>query len=77
MKPSFSKLMEILITLSEDESPEVAKVAKSGLNSVSTKFAEESGMRSLVELFEDNFYRLLTTLPRIMRTAGSVLFLNF
>ena len=76
MKPSFSKLIEILITLSEDESLEVEEIAKNGLNTVSIKCSEESGMRSLVELFEDNFYKLLTTLPRIMRTSGLVLFIN-
>ena len=75
MKPSFSKMVEILITLSEDDSPEVVEVAKHGLNAVSVKCSQERGMKSLIELFEDNFYKLLTTLPRIMRTAGSFLFI--
>ncbi|XP_043474173.1 TELO2-interacting protein 1 homolog isoform X2 [Leptopilina heterotoma] len=77
MKPSFSKLIEILITLSEDESEEVVNTAKFGLNSISAKCYEEKGMKSLVELFEDNFYKLLTTLPRIMRTADDSMQLSY
>ncbi|XP_051174928.1 TELO2-interacting protein 1 homolog [Leptopilina boulardi] len=77
MKPSFSKLIEILITLSEDESEDVAEIAKFGLNSISSKCSQEKGMKSLVELFEDNFYKLLTTLPRIMRTADDSMQLSY
>lgn len=76
MKPSFSKLVEILITLSEDESEEVKSTAKLGLTSISAKCSEEKGMKTLVELIEDNFYNLLTALPRIMRTAGSLFLFN-
>ncbi|XP_015606267.1 TELO2-interacting protein 1 homolog isoform X2 [Cephus cinctus] len=67
MKPSFTELVEILISLSEDEVEEVNKIAKQALNDVNEKCTANQNSRPLIELLEENFYKLLTKLPRIIR----------
>ncbi|XP_076766159.1 telo2 interacting protein 1 [Xylocopa sonorina] len=69
MKPNVMLLIEYLISLSEDEFAEVRDEAEKALNMVNTNYMQNKNMRPLVELLEENFYNLLTTLPRIIRRS--------
>ncbi|CAL7933906.1 unnamed protein product [Xylocopa violacea] len=69
MKPNVMLLIEYLISLSEDEFAEVRDEAEKALNMVNTNYMQDKNMRPLVELLEENFYNLLTTLPRIIRRS--------
>lgn len=66
-------LLEILISLSEDEVEEVKHGARSALNETSESFTANHSMRPIVELLEENFYKLLTRLPRLIRRSGGSL----
>ncbi|OXU30926.1 hypothetical protein TSAR_001893 [Trichomalopsis sarcophagae] len=70
MKPCFQTLLEVLITLSEDENQEVSKMANDALQKVQEKCLQDKNMKTAVETLEENLYELLTKLPRIIRTSG-------
>ncbi|XP_069692275.1 TELO2-interacting protein 1 homolog isoform X2 [Periplaneta americana] len=71
MYPSVMHLVEMLIMLSEDESEKVAAVSKSALDSYS-KRCEMEGGKSLLEILEENFYSLVSKLPRILHGTDDV-----
>lgn len=77
MKPNIMLLIEYLISLSEDEFPVVRDKAEEVLTAVNINFMRDKNMRSLVELLEENFYDLLTKLPRIIRKSGTFLHIFF
>jgi hypothetical protein len=62
-------LIEVLIVLSEDENETITRAAANGLQLYSEKCEAECG-KSLLEILEDNFYNLVTKLPRILRGTG-------
>lgn len=70
-------LIEYLISLSEDEFPAVRDKAEEVLTAININFMRDKNMRSLVELLEENFYDLLTKLPRIIRKSGTFLHILF
>lgn len=59
--------------LSEDEFPEVRDKAEEVLNTIIINFTQDKNMRPVVELLEENFYDLLTKLPRIIRRSGTII----
>lgn len=69
-------LIEMLIMLSEDEYEDVAAAATKGLRLYSEKCETHSG-KSLLEILEDNFYNLVTKLPRILHGTGQYMHQNF
>lgn len=73
MKPNIVLLIEYLMCLTEDEFPAVHDRADEVLNTIITNFIQNNNMRSLVELLEENFYDLLTKLPRIIRKFGMIM----
>lgn len=72
MKTCFQVLIEILITLSEDENSQVAEGAHENLQRIQEKCLQDPTMKSAVENLEENLYDLLTKMPRIIRTAGEL-----
>lgn len=70
MKPCFQILLEILITLSEDENEKVAKEARKALVKLQDKCLHDESMKSVIEILEENLYDLLIKMPRIIRTSG-------
>lgn len=70
MKPCFQILLEILITLSEDENSQVAEQTRKTLQEIQVKCLQDGSMKSAVEMLEENLYDLLTKMPRIIRTSG-------
>lgn len=71
MRPSVMHILEMLIMLSEDESEKVAEPSKSALESYS-KRCEMEGGKSLLEILEENFYNLVSKLPRILHGTDDV-----
>jgi hypothetical protein len=69
-------LIEVLIMLSEDENDKVATAATNGLQLYSEKCETDCG-KSLLEVLEDNFYNLVTKLPRILHGTGNLYIRNF
>ncbi|CAK9829945.1 TELO2-interacting protein 1 homolog [Anthophora retusa] len=69
MKPNVMLLIEYLISLSEDEFAEVREKAEKALNTINMNYMQNKNMMPLVELLEENFYNLLTRLPRIIRRS--------
>jgi hypothetical protein len=69
MEPSIMYLIEVLIMLSEDVSEDIAAAAANGLKLYSEKCEAQYG-KSLLEILEDNFYNLVTKLPRILNGTG-------
>nr|XP_033325327.1 TELO2-interacting protein 1 homolog isoform X1 [Megalopta genalis] len=67
MKPNVMLLIEYLISLSEDEFPEIQEEAEKALNVITVSYMQNRNMKPLVELLEESFYNLLTKLPRIIR----------
>lgn len=70
-------LIDYLISLSEDEFAVVSKKAKKALSIINTNFMQNKNMKSLIELLEENFYNLLTKLPRIIRKSGIIFFIFY
>lgn len=70
-------LIDYLISLSEDEFAVVSKKAEKTLSIINTNFMQNKNMKSLIELLEDNFYNLLTKLPRIIRKSGIIFFIFY
>ena len=73
MKPNIILLIEYLMCLTEDEFPAVCDRADEVLNTIIINFVQDNNMKSLVELLEENFYDLLTKLPRIIRRSGTTI----
>ncbi|KAL2746836.1 TELO2-interacting protein 1 [Vespula maculifrons] len=69
MKPSIMELIEYLISLSEDDNKEVKEEAKKALDKINESYMQNINMRPLIELLEESFYKLLTRLPRIVRSS--------
>lgn len=72
MAPSVSELVSTLIILSQDEMQEVTVVAQETLKWFACECEQESG-KSLFEILEEDFYSLLSRMPRIMREQGKCL----
>lgn len=70
-------LIDYLISLSEDEFTVVNKKAKKSLSIINANFMQNKSMKSLIELLEENFYNLLTKLPRIIRKSGIIFFIFY
>lgn len=73
MKPNVILLIEYLMCLTEDEFPAVRDKANEALNTIITNFIQGNNMKFLVELLEENFYDMLTKLPRIIRKSGTII----
>jgi hypothetical protein len=69
MEPSIIYVTEVIIMLSEDENEKFAAAAANGLKLNSEKCEAQYG-KSLLEILEDNFYNLVTKLPRILHGTG-------
>jgi len=69
MEPSIMYLIEVIIMLSEDDNEKIAAAAANGLKLYSEKCEAQYG-KSLLEILEDNFYNLVTKLPRILHGTG-------
>ncbi|XP_071491313.1 TELO2-interacting protein 1 homolog [Diadema antillarum] len=68
MACSMSKLLEVLVNLTQDSYDQIASKSLTILRSLAKQpLTAES--RLLSELLEDGMHRLVTTLPRIIRTA--------
>jgi hypothetical protein len=61
-------LLDVLVTLGEDEYSEVSKQARLALDEVSAEFGEDS---SLVEILESNLFRVAEMLPSIFNRQGA------
>lgn len=71
MKSSITNLIETLIILSDDEQPEVEKVAKQSVNKLH-KIFDGKHKKSLIELLEESFYTILSRIPRLIRTSSKI-----
>lgn len=69
MKSSITNLIETLIVLSDDEQPEVEKLAEQSVNKLHKMF-DGQNKKSLIELLEESFYTLLSRIPRFIRTLS-------
>lgn len=69
MKSSITSLIETLIILSDDEQPEVEKLANESVDKLH-KIFDGKNKKSLLELLEESFYILLTRIPRFIRTSS-------
>jgi len=69
MKSSITSLIETLIILSDDEQPEVEKLANESVDKLH-KIFDGQNKKSLLELLEESFYILLTRIPRFIRTSS-------
>lgn len=73
MKPNIMTLIDYLISLSEDESPEVNEKAHNVLHTINENYMQNHNMKSLIDSLENKFYSLLTRLPTIIRRSGKIL----
>ncbi|XP_070516435.1 TELO2-interacting protein 1 homolog isoform X2 [Cardiocondyla obscurior] len=69
MKSNNMTLIDYLISLSEDESPEVSEKAHDVLRAISESYMLSYDTKSLIDSLEDKFYNLLTRLPTIIRRS--------
>lgn len=65
LSSSVSNLVCAVIVLSQDDMPQVSNIGKQTLQWFANKCEQESG-KSLLEMLENNFYSLLTRIPRIL-----------
>ncbi|XP_063987707.1 TELO2-interacting protein 1 homolog isoform X2 [Diachasmimorpha longicaudata] len=70
-------LVDVVITLSEDDEDSVREPAKTCLNEINQTIICNLKMRLITGMLEENFYRLLTKLPRIMRRSESAAQLSY
>lgn len=78
IKLCFLTLLELLITLSEDENDHVANETKKSIKMIQDKCLKDKELKCIVEALEENFYDLMTKMPRIIRTSSMCLLnLNF
>jgi len=75
MKSNIMALIDYLISLSEDESPEVSERAHNVLQTISDNYMQNHDMKSLIDSLEDKFYSFLTRLPTIIRRSGKIFLL--
>lgn len=75
MKPNNMTLIDYLISLSEDESPEVSEKAHNILHALNENYMQNYDTKSLIDSLEDKFYNLLTRLPTIIRRSGKIFLL--
>lgn len=75
MKSSVTDLIETLIVLSDDDQPEVEKLAKESFDKLHKIFYGKN-QKSLIELLEESFYVLLSRIPRFVRTLSKVFYRN-
>ncbi|XP_064639094.1 TELO2-interacting protein 1 homolog isoform X2 [Lineus longissimus] len=68
LKGSIPKLLEVIVGLTTDDYPNVCKRSEKVLEEYRSH-QTRVGVKSLVELLEENLYTLATTLPRLIRTA--------
>ncbi|XP_034936013.1 TELO2-interacting protein 1 homolog [Chelonus insularis] len=73
---NFIDLVDILIILSEDDSLDVSNISKNALDKVNSIVIEYK-MRSVVEMLEERFYKLLIQLPRLIRRSDDVTQLSY
>lgn len=71
MKSSVTSLIETLIVLSDDEQPEVEKLANESVDKLH-KIFDGQNKKSLLELLEESFYILLSRIPRFIRTSSKI-----
>jgi len=71
MRSSITNLIETLIILSDDEQPEVEKVANESVKKLHKMFNGQN-KKHLIELLEENFYNLLSRIPRFIRTSSKI-----
>ncbi|XP_027842762.2 TELO2-interacting protein 1 homolog [Aphis gossypii] len=71
MKSSVTSLIETLIVLSDDEQPEVEKLANESVDKLH-KIFDGQNKKSLLELLEESFYILLSRIPRFIRTSNYI-----
>jgi len=71
MKSSITNLIETLIVLSDDEQPEVEKLANESVDKLH-KIFDGKNKKSLLELLEESFYTLLSRIPRFIRTSSKI-----
>lgn len=69
MKSSIANLIETLIVLSDDEQPEVNKLAKESVDKLHKIFNGQN-KKALIELLEESFYILLSRIPQCIRTSS-------
>lgn len=69
MKSSITNLIETLIVLSDDEQPEVNKLAKESVDKLHKIFNGQN-KKALIELLEESFYILLSRIPQCVRTSS-------
>lgn len=65
-------LIDYLISLSEDKSPEVSEKAHNILHAISENYMQNYDMKSLIDSLEDKFYGLITRLPTIIKRSGEI-----
>ena len=70
MNSCFQILLEILITLSEDDNIVVSEAAIKTFEKIQQKCLQDQSMKPVIEMLEENLYDLLTKMPRIIRTSG-------
>jgi len=63
--------IETLIVLSDDEQPEVEKLAKESVDTLHIIF-DGKNKKTLLELLEESFYVLLSKIPRFIRTSSKI-----
>uniref|UniRef100_A0A2H8TQG4 TELO2-interacting protein 1 n=2 Tax=Melanaphis sacchari TaxID=742174 RepID=A0A2H8TQG4_9HEMI len=71
MKSSITSLIETLIVLSDDEQPEVEKLANESVDKLH-KIFDGQNEKSLLELLEESFYVLLSRIPRFIRISNYI-----
>lgn len=71
MKSSITNLIETLIVLSDDEQPEVEKLANESVDKLH-KIFDGQNKKTLLELLEESFYILLSRIPRFIRTSNYI-----
>lgn len=79
MNENIADLVDVIIVLSEDDEEEVKTQSKLCLRDINVSIISCLPMRPVTSLLEENFYKLLTKLPRMMRrseSAGQLVYLN-
>lgn len=71
-----SRIIIILITLSEDNDEKVSKKCKLGLESLSSKL-NSNYFRHLLQYLEEDFYRLINSIPRTFNGIGNLGPINY
>lgn len=70
MPMTMSHIIEILITLSEDDDTELASKSKEIVMKFSQGYFPNT-LKIMTENIEENFYNLLSAMPRIFNSLGN------